>query len=87
MLGEHGFTSKVLPYAPSDKVPLFVLVLGIKPSVNQHIVLNIDLAPTILELAGIKIPGNIHGNSLCLMIQDAYCFEKSICVRRIGHLR
>jgi len=64
MLGEHGFTSKVLPYRPSSRVPFFVVGPGIIPSVNNQIVLNIDMAPTILELAGIAEQPNIHGKSI-----------------------
>ncbi|WP_162415284.1 sulfatase-like hydrolase/transferase [Cyclobacterium roseum] len=64
MLGEHGFTSKVLPYRPSTHVPFFVLGPELAPGVNQELVLNIDMAPTILELAGIDIPPSIHGRSL-----------------------
>ncbi|MCF6358779.1 MAG: sulfatase-like hydrolase/transferase, partial [Draconibacterium sp.] len=64
MLGEHGFTSKVLPYSPSARVPLFVVGPDIRPGIDKNIVLNIDMAPTILKLAGISIPENIHGKSI-----------------------
>ncbi|MDB4584871.1 sulfatase-like hydrolase/transferase, partial [Draconibacterium sp.] len=63
MLGDHGFTSKVLPYKPATRVPAFVLGLGVRSEIKQNIVLNIDMAPTILELAGLKVPENIHGQS------------------------
>ncbi|GAB3005610.1 sulfatase [Cyclobacterium sediminis] len=64
MLGEHGFTSKVLPYQPSTQVPLFVIGPDLKPTDLDHLVVNIDIAPTILELAGIQLPENLHGESL-----------------------
>lgn len=64
MLGEHGFTSKVLPYRPSSRVPFFVVGPGLLPSVNNQVVLNIDMAPTILELAGIEDHPDIHGKSI-----------------------
>jgi arylsulfatase A-like enzyme len=64
MLGEHGFTSKVLPYRPSSRVPFFVVGPGLNPSVNNQIVLNIDMAPTILDLAGIEDHPDIHGKSI-----------------------
>jgi arylsulfatase A-like enzyme len=69
MLGEHGFTSKVLPYKPSTEVPFFVVGPGIKSATNQRIVLNIDMAPTILELAGIETPGNMHGKSFTPLLK------------------
>lgn len=82
MLGDHGFTSKVLPYRPATKVPLFVLGPDIKSRTDKNLVLNIDMAPTILELAGIEIPENIHGRSLRRilasengLIRDAFIYE------------
>jgi arylsulfatase A-like enzyme len=70
MLGEHGFTSKVLPYRPSTSVPLFVLGPNLKPAVNNKLVLNIDMAPTILGLAGIKISDDIQGKSIVPFLND-----------------
>ena len=69
MLGDHGFTSKILPYRPSTRVPLFVLGPDLEPSVNDDIVLNIDIMPTILELAGIKRSKNLHGKSILPLLQ------------------
>jgi len=70
MLGDHGFTSKVLPYHPATRVPLFVLGPDLNPTVNDQLVLNIDMTPTILELAGIKGRDNIHGKSIVPIIKD-----------------
>ncbi|MBL7186232.1 MAG: sulfatase-like hydrolase/transferase [Phycisphaerae bacterium] len=63
-MGGHGFTSKVLPYEESIRVPMIVAGPGIGRRVDSNLVLNIDLAPTILELAQIDIPKNVHGSSL-----------------------
>jgi N-acetylglucosamine-6-sulfatase len=70
MLGEHGFTSKVLPYRPSSRVPFFVVGPGLNTSINHEIVLNIDMAPTILELAGIKENMDIHGKSIVPLLNE-----------------
>lgn len=82
MLGEHGFTSKVLPYRPSARVPFFVVGPGLDPSVSQELVLNIDIAPTILDLAGIMIPSSIHGASIVPLLlgeskdwRDGFVYE------------
>ncbi len=82
MLGEHGFTSKVLPYKPATEVPFFVLGPGLKKKQMNEIVLNIDMAPTILELAGAKVPENMHGKSFAPFLQgksqdwrDAFIYE------------
>jgi len=63
-LGEHGFTSKVLAYEESIHVPMIIAGPGLKHRVDKHLVLNIDLATTILDLAGIPVPANMHGKSL-----------------------
>ncbi|RJP23427.1 MAG: DUF4976 domain-containing protein [Candidatus Omnitrophota bacterium] len=63
-LGEHGFTSKVLPYEESIRVPMIICGPGIETGVTRNLVLNADLAPTILELANIAVPHNLHGHSL-----------------------
>ncbi len=77
MLGEHGFTSKVLPYRPSSHVPFFVVGPGLKPSVNNEIVLNIDMAPTLLELAGINKPNNMHGQSIVPLMKGNHANWRS----------
>ena len=82
MLGEHGFTSKVLPYQPSSFVPFFVVGPDIKSGSDNNLVLNIDMAPTILELAGIESSSTIHGKSIAGIlsgekqtIRDAFVYE------------
>lgn len=82
MLGEHGFTSKVLPYRPSTRVPFFVLGPGLSPGVCEELVLNIDMAPTILELAGMEVPSSIHGRSIVPLLagermdwRDGFVYE------------
>lgn len=82
MLGEHGFTSKVLPYKPATQVPLFVIGPGITPRVDDHLILNIDLLPTILQISGIRVPKNIHGQSFLPILnnekvhwRDAFVYE------------
>lgn len=64
MLGEHCFTSKVLPYKPSIHVPMFVVGPGIKPRTDENFVLNIDMAPTLLKLAGLNVPKNLQGKEI-----------------------
>ena len=64
-LGEHGFFDKRLIYEPSLTTPLIIRYPGVtKPgSVNNDLVLNIDHAPTFLDLAGVAIPKEIQGRS------------------------
>jgi len=69
MLGDHGFTSKVLPYRTSTHVPLWIKGPNISSGHNNSIVTNLDIFPTILSLANQQIPENIHGLNLLPLIQ------------------
>lgn len=62
-MGEHGLTSKVLAYEESIRVPLIVSGPGIERGVSEELMLNIDLMPTALDLAGIKVPDDLNGKS------------------------
>ncbi len=63
--GEHGLIDKRHAYEESMRVPLLVWAPGmVKPkSVIDQVIMNVDLAPTFLELAGITKPANMQGNS------------------------
>lgn len=63
-LGEHGFSSKVLPYEESIRVPLLIAGPRVSPREETAPVLNLDLAPTFLDVAGAKIPQAMQGRSL-----------------------
>jgi len=65
-LGEKGWFDKRWIYEESMRMPLIVhWPEGIKPgSVDKHLVQNLDLAPTILELAGLGIPNYMQGLSM-----------------------
>lgn len=69
LLGEHGLTSKVLPYEQSIRVPFFVAGPGIPSKVSDELALNIDVMPTILQWAGLKTPDRVHGKSLVPLLQ------------------
>ena len=69
MLGEHGMTSKVLPYEESMRVPLAIAGPDTRQSVSDKLVLNIDVTATMYELAGLAVPDQLHGSSLLPIIQ------------------
>jgi len=66
LLGDHGFTEKVLMYEQSVRVPLLVRWPNGIPG-GQRVsapVSGVDLVPTLLDLAGIAVPERIDGRSL-----------------------
>ncbi len=69
-IAEHGFTSKVLAYEESIRVPMIVAGPGATPKVDERLALNIDLPATVLDIAGIEIPDTMHGRSLRTPLTD-----------------
>jgi len=64
-LGERGLAGKWLMYENSLRVPLIIYDPGINnPQSYGELALNIDIAPTILDYAGIGVPGLTQGESL-----------------------
>ena len=63
--GEHGLSiERRLPYQESIRAPLVVSGAGIKAGIRKNaFVSSIDIAPTILEFAKIKIPEHVQGVS------------------------
>lgn len=63
---EHGLGDKRWPYEEAIRIPLIVRYppLTGRGGVNDELVLNIDLAPTLLELTGVSPPPGIDGRSL-----------------------
>jgi N-acetylglucosamine-6-sulfatase len=63
--GEHRWHKKVVPYEESIRVP-FVARFDAAidaPRSDRHLVVNVDVAPTIAELAGARV-GGLEGRSL-----------------------
>ncbi len=65
LLGEHGMTDKRTMHEESIRVPLLVRYPALMPSprVVEKMVLNIDLAPTLIDLAGADPITFAHGSS------------------------
>ena len=63
--GEHGLIDKRHAYEESMRVPLLLWAPGMikARSVIQQVIMNVDLAPTFLELADIPKPRDMQGNS------------------------
>ncbi len=71
-LGERGLAGKWLIYEESIRVPLIVVDPN-QPSerrgvTNDQIVLNTDIAPTLLELAGVEPPAGYDGCSVMPLV-------------------
>ncbi|MDH4168279.1 MAG: sulfatase, partial [Acidimicrobiia bacterium] len=73
--GEHHIGGKSVPYEESVRVPLVVRGPGVPSGQTlDHLVANIDIAPTLLDLAGSSLPGTsppVDGESLVPVLLDA----------------
>jgi N-acetylglucosamine-6-sulfatase len=70
--GEHRLTGgKFIAYEPATHLPLLIRGPGIKPGTSTgELAANIDIAPTILELAGASADKSIDGRSLVPYMKD-----------------
>ena len=71
--GEHGFFGKWLMHEESIRAPMIIFDPR-APAVRRgqtcdELVLNIDVAPTILDLAGLTIPSAMQGQSLLPLLR------------------
>lgn len=72
-LGEHGWFDKRFMYEESQRTPLLVRYPKlISPhSTTSALSMNIDYAPTILDLAGIEVPQEMQGRSLKPILESS----------------
>lgn len=73
-LGENGWFDKRWIYEESMRMPLIVhWPEGIDPgSVSKELVQNLDLAPTLLDLANVEIPVKMQGKSLVPLLKGEH---------------
>ncbi len=66
LLGEHHLYDKRLMYEPSIRVPMMLRYPRIvKPgTTSDAMVLNLDMAPTLLDIAGLPVPADMQGKSM-----------------------
>jgi arylsulfatase A-like enzyme len=86
---DHGVAAhraKSTAYEAGTGVSLLVRGPGIQPAVVDHLVQNIDLAPTLLEAGGVSIPPEVQGRSFWpLLIGEDYTPHDQIFTERNYH--
>jgi N-acetylglucosamine-6-sulfatase len=83
--GEHGLSvERRLAYEEGIRIPLFVRYPTlIKPGTRRNqMVLTVDFAPTLIEVAGAPVPAGLHGKSFAPLfaangpaLRDAFMIE------------
>ena len=71
--GEHGMVDKRTMHEPSIRIPLIVRYPGLTAiTLSKKIpqqVLTVDMAPSLLDLCGVKAPDKLHGRSWKRLVQ------------------
>jgi N-acetylglucosamine-6-sulfatase len=70
-LGEHRIDGKEMAYEEAVRVPFGIWYppLVSEPRVESKLIANIDIAPTLYELAGVPVPGELDGRSLVPLLK------------------
>ncbi len=72
--GEHHLFDKRWPYEEAIRIPFIVRhpgVIKVPGKRAEQMVLNIDLAPTLLKIAGVTVPSSMDGRSLLPALKNS----------------
>ena len=69
-LGERGWWNKNTLFELSSRAPLIIAAPGIKPGTFARPVEFVDLYPTLVELCGLPLAGEFHGQSLAPVLRN-----------------
>ncbi len=94
-LGERGFAGKWYAHEVSIRVPLVIYDPGLERTQRgtrrDQVVLNLDIAPTIIDLAGTDKPDRMQGHSLLPLLKGSvpdwrteFFYEHRLDDRRSG---
>ena len=72
-MGDHGMYDKRFMYDHSLRIPLMVSWPGVTNAgaVSDLFALNVDYAPTFLDIAGLPVPSDMQGHSLVPVLKGA----------------
>lgn len=71
-MGEHGWFDKRFMYEESFRTPMVMRFPGMIQAgrVDSSLVMNLDLAPTMLDLAGVKSTHKLQGESILPLLKE-----------------
>ncbi len=81
-LREHGMWNKHSNFETSLRVPLIVKVPGNNARHIDEIVENVDIYPTLCDLAGLSKPDHLEGNSMLPLINNPKAKSDGIAIAK-----
>jgi len=84
--GEHRLEGKAKPYEESVHVPLVIRYnpFGTSARTEDHLALNIDLAPTFAQLAGVQAPPTEGTSLLPLLENQSASWRSDFLIEHLG---
>lgn len=79
-LGEHGLWAKQTLFEAGTHVPLIIAAPGVKPGVRDGLVEQLDIYPTLCDLAALPKPEHLQGRSLKPMLRDPAAKGKQMAI-------
>ena len=79
-LGEHGLWAKQTLFEGANHVPLLFAAPGVKPGVRVGLTEQVDIYPTLCDLAGLPRPRHLQGRSLKPMIEDPAAKGRQVAI-------
>jgi uncharacterized sulfatase len=79
-LGEHGLWAKQTLFEGANRVPLIIAAPGVKPGARSGLAEQVDIYPTICDLAGLPRPKHLQGRSLKPMLDDPSTKGKQVAI-------
>ena len=80
-LGDHGLWTKHSNFEQATRVPLIISAPGLKKGVHAKTMAElIDVFPTLVDYAGLKMPQNLEGKSLMPALKDNNVIVKDVAI-------
>ncbi len=79
-LGEHGLWAKQTLFEGANHVPLLIAAPGVKPGTRSGLAEQVDIYPTLCDLAGLPKPRHLQGRSLKPMLDDPAAKGKQVAI-------